>query len=230
MKKFVKSHLDRFFASFARKQDLSDLYLQLAAWPSIKDIIGPRVMLGPLRGWALSPDVLLIVLQDVSMREGARVVEFGAGESTLAIAAALRAGGAGRLTTIEHDEVFAEGVRKKLRRNGLLDFVDMRTVPLRDYEARFGLPAFKSYDLESQDFAFDVALVDGPIVSRFGAATRAIPLLWCLDRLRRESAIYLDDAARPEEQAVTHALRQLRPDIDVEMIATEKGLVRMGLH
>ena len=47
------------------------------------------ILLGPLRGWAISPDAIVHVLADLEPRENPTVVEFGSGESTIILASAL---------------------------------------------------------------------------------------------------------------------------------------------
>jgi len=229
MKKYLKSWRERLIGPLATKADLDNLYLQLSSLMEIRNIIGPGVPLGPLRGWALSPDALLMILRDIMTRKVPRVLEFGSGESTIAIAASLRAVGSGTLTSIEHDADFAAAVGRRLNDLKLADHVDQRVVPLSSYESRFGLPAFKSYDLTRQTGDFDIALVDGPITPRFGAATRAVPLEWCLTRLSAQNAIYLDDAARWQERSVVDGLAGSFPAVEINFIATEKGLYRLAM-
>lgn len=227
MKKYLKSWYDRLVAPLATKADIDNLYVQLSCLLEVREIVGRSTPLGPLRGWAMSPDALLIVLRDLIARSDPRVLEFGSGESTVAIAGALKALGSGSLTSIEHDENFSAHLGKRLQLAGLTDRVDLRVVPLASYESRFGLPAFKSYDLSGQACEFDVALVDGPITPYFGAGTRSVPLEWSLARLNAGGAIYLDDAGRREEQAVVDALRASCTTANFELIATEKGFYRM---
>ena len=124
-----------------------------------------------------------MILRDIVERRAPLVLEFGSGKSTIAIAAALQSTG-GSVVTIEHDRVFAEGVAKRLERHGLLERAEIRIVPLREYGQRHGLPRFQSYDLGGQEIDFDVAVIDGPIIT-FGAATRAVPLEWCVARTQR---------------------------------------------
>ncbi|MFW6028601.1 MAG: hypothetical protein ACOC9Q_03670, partial [bacterium] len=103
MKALIKHYLDRYFGRFATKADIDNLYRQLDSLLEIRDVIGPGLPVGPLRGWALSPDALALILREVISRDEANVVEFGAGGSTIAIAAALKAAGTGSLISIEHD-------------------------------------------------------------------------------------------------------------------------------
>ena len=228
MKTYIKASLDRYFSKFATKSDLDNLYLQLSSFLEVREIVGPRLPLGPLRGWALSPDALIIVLQDILMRPDARVVEFGAGESTIAIAATMRNMGSGSLVSIEQDRTFATRVTERLRQCGLLDRVDMRVVPLRKYDSCMGFSNVLSYNLRDLAFDFDIALVDGPSTDKCGVFTRAVPLNWCLEQLSEHSVIYLDDAARPGEIAIIDAIKKIRPNLGSEWLETEKGLCRLN--
>ncbi len=229
MRKLLKYWHDGLLGRLATKADIDNLYTQLSCLLEIREIIGRSTPLGPLRGWALSPDALLIVLRDVMARSSPRILEFGSGESTVAIAAALKMQGSGSLVTVEHDATFLASLRQRLQRLDLAQRVELHTVPIAAYEPRFGLPAFKSYDLTELTTDFDIALVDGPITHQMGAGARSVALEWCLARLKSRSAIYLDDAARLEESAIVDALRAAWPKVSFESVPSEKGLCWMGL-
>ncbi|MEJ0067167.1 MAG: hypothetical protein WDM85_18620 [Caulobacteraceae bacterium] len=74
---------------------------------------------------------------------------------------------------------------------------------------------------------FDVALIDGPITASFGAATRSVPLDWCVARIAPDGAVYLDDADRVEERMVVDGSRAAWPGMEVDRLHAEKGLVRL---
>lgn len=217
--------MGRYFRNFARRSDIENLYTQLSAMLEIRRMLGPDIPL-TLRGWAISPDALLIVLNEIVGRTPARVLEFGAGESTLAIAGLLKVAGGGLLTTIEHDECYVSDVSRRIERAGVREQVRILHVPTRDYESRFGLPKFSSYDLGGLDVAFDVALVDGPPAA-FGEAGRSVPLDWCIRRLEGERVVYLDDALRGGESRIVEALRAAWPNVNMRTLATEKGLLEV---
>jgi precorrin-6B methylase 2 len=226
VKKYFLSLLDR-LNSLARKSDVDNVYTQIAALLEIRDFVGPGVPLGPFRGWAMSPDSLLFILRDVLARKAARVVEFGTGESTIAIAAALKAAGAGSLTAIEHNPRFAEYVFARIEKCTLEQYADIRVVPIRKYDLRPSFLEFSSYDLADFEVDFDVAVVDGPIVGEFGSATRIVPIEWALKRLRGEGAVYLDDASREDELHIIQTSIVGRSGLDVTTLETEKGLLRL---
>ena len=229
MKTYLRSKLDSYFSSFARKADIDNLYLQLAAFTEIKDIVGPRVPVGPLRGWAIFPDALIVVLRDLSSLKAPKVIEFGSGESTIAIAATLKSFGRGSLLTIEHDGSFANKILERLNQYGLADCVELRLIPMRDYESFMGLSKFASYDLSGVETEFDVALVDGPIVGQFGGGTRAVPVNWCVERLAKGRVAYLDDAFRSTEKQVIAAIKKANPTLIAELLGTEKGLCKFTM-
>ncbi len=222
-------YFDRRFEPLARKSDLDNIYAQFASLLNIRDIIGPDVVaLGPLRGWAISPDSLEIILRDLHPRNAPKVLEFGAGESTIAISAMLKRMGCGSLITVEHDVYFAEKIIGRIKKTDLQMYSTIQIVPMRKYGTRLGLPEFTSYDLSDVDVDFDLALIDGPIMHQFGAATRSVPLDWCVNRLRNDCVIYLHDAARSEEASIVKGSKNKWLNVDLEMIGTEKGLLRLG--
>lgn len=139
--------------------------------------------------------------------------------------------GEGKLITIEHDLGYLKLVDSDLFTHDLKSFVDLRHLPVVSFSAAPPFAACHSYDLCRLDAQFDVALVDGPITERFGAATRLAPLEWCVSRLNPGASVYLDDAERAEERQVVAALRTRHPEIEVEFLDAEKGLVRIkGAH
>ena len=227
MRRFIKSQLNRYFGQFAKRSDLDNLYNQLSSLLEVKEIAGSGVRLGPFRGWAISPDALVEVLRDVTSRRTPRVLEFGAGEFTIAIAASLRNMGGGFLVTVEHDAEFGKKISERLSLSGLDRYVSLRIAKIRDYESRFGLPPFRSYDLDILDTDYDVAVVDGPITHLFGMATRIVPLEWCAVRIKDTGVIYLDDAARLEERAVVEVVCRSVPGLKAQILPAEKGLVRI---
>jgi predicted O-methyltransferase YrrM len=237
LKAYIRSKLDAYFDvyfntrsnSFARKTDIESIYFQLAAFMEIREVVGPQVPVRPFGGSAIYPDALLVILQDIFSRKAPKVVEFGAGESTVAIAATLKRSGQGCLLTFEHDPAFARRLSERLERLGLSDWVNLRVLPMREYKSFAEFPTFASYDLCGVDESFDVAVVDGPIVYQFGDGTRIVPVSWCVDRLQEGRVVYLDDAHRSAEKTVIAAIKKSRPDVAVELSDTQEGLCKFTL-
>src|SRR5450631_1633404 len=70
-------------------------------------------------GWAASTDLLGEIVRAVATHRPRLIVELGSGISTLVIAAALRANGAGRLISIDADEAYAATTRQQLQQHAL---------------------------------------------------------------------------------------------------------------
>lgn len=178
-------------------------------------------MLPPTRGWAASPDFLLIVTEYILQHKPARIVELGSGVSTLVIAKALEKVGSGTLTSIDHDEVFQNITKERLKRLGLE--AEHIFAPLTQGEA-----ANRWYDLPALDGPIDLLIIDGPPEAISpqvrGHASRLFP------SLNEGATIILDDADRPGERQVVARWLQDWPELQYTPIYTEKGtaLLRKG--
>jgi predicted O-methyltransferase YrrM len=224
---YLRGQLDRYLGQFAHRSDIDNLRRQIACLVELQAAILAPIPYGKLGGWAISADALAVVVRDIRARQAPRVVEFGSGVSTIAIAALLRTMGEGTLITIEHNMNYLKSVESNLATSGLKDYVELHHLPIVDFPAAPPMTACRSYDLRQLDVRFDVALIDGPITSEFGAATRMAPLAWCIDRLCFGASIYLDDADRAQERLVVATLRAIHPDVQTERLEAEKGLVRL---
>ena len=220
---------ERFLMGIAREDQVRELhdrlYDQVASMMQIQSAISGGPVLKPMRQWALSPDAMALILADLQERTRPHIVEFGCGQSTIVFASWVQRHG-GRITTYEHDAVYADAVRKQLDACALSPHVDLRVVPLVDYVPMDGLPGSKSYALPPDRDGIDVALIDGPPYWA-GEAGRYHPLKWATDRLNAGGAAYLDDAARAPEQRIVAAMRNSVAGVDASELRAEKGLVRL---
>lgn len=216
----------RLFAGLARKRDLDRLYDQVAGLFQVQAAIEGRPILRRMRGWAISPDAMSWLLNDLQHRSNPAVVEFGCGQSTVIIASMLKLRTGGKLLSVEHDHEYARGIQQQLELLNLMDFVEFVFCPLVDIPTIDGGTPVKSYDLrELKTNTIDLALVDGPPVA-CGDTTRHVPLKWALDHLSHGGSAFLDDADRPGEQKLVDALRREFPGFQFEELDTEKGLVK----
>jgi predicted O-methyltransferase YrrM len=220
---------ERFLQGVAREEHVNrlydNLYDQIAGMMQIQSAMAGGVVLKPLRRWALSPDAMAVILADLQERTAPHIVEFGCGQSTVVFASWVKHRG-GRITSYEHDPVYAEVIRKQLEACGVAGHVDLRIVPLVDQPPVESLPPSKSYQLPEDRDGIDVALIDGPPYWA-GEAGRYYPLKWSTDRLNPGGAAYLDDAARGPEQRLVSALKVALPSVTTAELQAEKGLVRV---
>lgn len=218
---FKKLH-NRCFRGFARQGDIDRLYDQLAGLLQIQNAMEGAPMLKPMRGWAISPDALAWVLTAVQEKEAPTMIEFGSGQSTVALAAALKHRG-GHLISVEHDPEYLSVIERQVSSCGLNEFVKFVEAPL--------IPCadgFTSYDVSKIPATLiDVALIDGPPIKLGGPDTRLIPLRWAAKHLEAGGVAFLDDSNRSGEQTCIERLGSEFPSMVVVQRKTEKGLVQL---
>jgi predicted O-methyltransferase YrrM len=226
MKNVLKKLRQLMFYGLARKEDLENLYDQIAGLQQIQNAMVGRPILRRLRGWAISPDAMALVLADLQEYDAPTVIEFGSGQSTIILASALKHRG-GCLISVEHDADYSAVIQKQLDACGLGGVVVahyMPLVPVIDPQEK----GARSYDLQTlPSRKIDIALIDGPPGIICGAETRLVPLRWCVRNLAPKGSIFLDDSNRPSEQQCLSVLKRDFPDILVTQLGAEKGLTQI---
>lgn len=207
-------------------------YAQVESLSWLQRRLTIKGQLPPLRGWAASPDVLLLLHTHIGTSRPQVIVEFGSGASTLVIADALRQNGTGRLISVEHSHYYASQVQKMLQGEDLEEYVDLRVGDLENWDSEH----FNSGDaekpprwypaslLEGVD-AVDLVWVDGPpgatcAFSRYPA----LPAL--ADQLSADAEVWMDDTIRDEETKICDKWAK-DYGFEVEYYALEKGLGRL---
>lgn len=207
----------------ARKEDLDRLYDQLAGLDQIHSAMTGGAILKPLRGWALSPDAMALILADLQELDHPVVIEFGSGQSTLILAAALRHQN-GRLVSVEHDPEYAAAIMRQIAVCGLSENVQFVDAPIITSNEPM---AIHSYDLRRvPEIEINLAIVDGPPYT-YGKLTRLAPLRWATTHLKSGGVIFLDDSNREAEQACLKLLKSEYPDLTVKPHRAEKGLAEL---
>jgi predicted O-methyltransferase YrrM len=177
----------------------------------------------------VSPDFLLHVLRHIQERAPSRIVECGAGSSTIVMAQALRAlGGDGHIYSIEDHEPSIAMVREQLRRHDLERFATLVSAPLmqKRYDG-FDAP-IAWYDLPAGAVpdGIDLLLVDGPLGfkwkdARYPAGPELLP------KLSRSAHVFVDDADRQDERSMVERWRKLYPSLDARSLRAEKGCIEL---
>ena len=86
------------------------------------------------RGWAASPDLLMVLVDLVMTERPSLVLECGSGTSTLWLALAMRRFGIdGRIIALDHDPVFGGKTRDLLARHDVREFAEVRDAPLESF-------------------------------------------------------------------------------------------------
>lgn len=179
--------------------------------------------LPPTRGWAASPDFLLHIARHARSAKPEHMVECSSGISTIVLARAAQLNGTGHVYSLEHDPVYAQKTRDELSRQGLQDHATVLDAPLEKHGIEgveyvwyriAGLPLPAS---------IDCLVIDGPPASvQKEVRYPAIPLLSGL--LKPSARIFLDDAGRPDEQAIVKAWGDKFGWTNTPFVQAEKGI------
>ena len=205
------------------RRDARTLYEQIEAMIQLRDVVTVTGPTPRLRGWAASPDILKLLVDDVVMRRPTTIVECGSGASTVWLAMAVRTLGLpARVVALEHDVKFAAATRRWLEVCGVADIAEVRDAPLEPV----ALDEFEGswYSQDAIVDLHDVGLlfIDGPPADT-GESARypALPLFH--SRLAADAAVVLDDLIRAEERSITDRWAEAFPDLGLERVAVEKG-------
>src|SRR3990170_4022847 len=77
-------------ANDVHRREMRTLYAQVEAMLQLRDVVNVTGPTPPLRGWAASPDVLKLLVDEVVERRPTTIVECGSGASTVWLAMAIR--------------------------------------------------------------------------------------------------------------------------------------------
>ncbi|MFC6151187.1 MULTISPECIES: class I SAM-dependent methyltransferase [Mumia] len=173
-------------------------------------------------GWAASPDLVEVVVDELLSRRPSLIVECGSGVSTLWFGLAIRHFGLDcKVVALEHHEGFGEQTRAVLARHGLGDVAEVRDAPLTEvdvagYRGRW-------YDPAALETLSDVGLllVDGPpAATGVHARFPAVPMM--RDRFADRVSVVLDDMIRNDEQEVARMWEELLPGFSREDLRLQK--------
>jgi predicted O-methyltransferase YrrM len=209
------------------KSSCDNAITQIEALLALQSELRLAHALPPTRGWAASPDFLRNLMQHALRNRPAVTVECSSGSSTVVLARCAQLAGQGHVYSLEQDPVFAAKTRELLQDNGLADWATVIDAPLQALQ----LPGWQGNWYASQhlpeDLAIDLLVIDGP--PWFVHEDPRYPALPVLDgRVRKGGVLFLDDAARPEEQrAIKRWLAELPHWKEIQVPRCEKGCVAL---
>lgn len=220
----VAFSLELYLRVFVLNQGLVQEFRQVQALTVLVQTLKPVRPLPPLRGWAVTPDLGLMLVSAVFEENPLTIVECGSGSSTLLMAYVLRELGAGHIFSLEHDVPSKERTEAMLRRHGVDDRVTVLHAPLCEHSLNG--EKFQWYDTSSLPSfeAIDLVFVDGPpSFRRDFARYPALPTFW--PKLRSGGLVFLDDSARPGERRVVERWKAEFPAATYRVEDTQKGTV-----
>jgi predicted O-methyltransferase YrrM len=210
-------------ASGASRAAQRDDVAQLEALIQVLRLADVREALPRTRGFPVSPDALLVLVDLVREHRPSLYLDLGSGTSTVVAASAARAAGLDmRVVAIDHDPHWAEESRRLVARHGLSSTVEVRLAPLKPVD---GDPERRWYDPTALEdlTGIDLCFVDGPPgATNPEARMPAVDLV--APRLSERAVVVLDDTNRDDERVVAERWAA-RPEVtSARWPQAEKGL------
>lgn len=205
------------------QKDLENNQRKIQAYLSLYSQIDFNGSLPYMTGWAATPELALLVHEEIKKNQPKQVLELGSGISTIVASYSLQQNGEGSIMSLDHDEAYASKTRADLKKHCTENFADVRYAPLESYELNGS--SWDWYNLDSQPIPnqIDLLLVDGPPVKTNAQARYpALPLL--ADKLSDKAVVIIHDANRHSEQKILDKWKSQFPEFSIERHRTEKGI------
>lgn len=204
------------------KNEIRQTFRQLEALQNLSTVLPAGDVLPATRGWAASPDLLVVLVDLVITERPSLVVECGSGASTLWLALAMRRFGIdGQIIALDHDPVFGGKTRDLLTRHDLRDLAEVRNAPLESVSLDGQTYSWYARRAWQDLTGIDLLFVDGPpVTTAHQARYPALPLL--SGSLSPVTTAVLDDLVVPDMQEVLRRWLDAYPDFGSEILPLEK--------
>jgi predicted O-methyltransferase YrrM len=204
------------------KKEIKQTFRQLEALQNLRAVLPANDVLPATRGWAASPDLLMVLVDLVITERPSLVVECGSGASTLWLALAMRRFEIdGRIIALDHDPVFGGKTRDFLARHDLRDLAEVRDAPLESFSLDGETYSWYARRAWEDLMGIDLLFVDGPpATTGHQARYPALPLL--SGSLSPVATAVLDDLIVPDMQKVLRLWLDAYPDFGSEILPLEK--------
>jgi predicted O-methyltransferase YrrM len=204
------------------RTEMKQTFRQLEALQNLSALLPASEVLPATRGWAASPDLLLVLVDLVITGRPSRVVECGSGASTLWLALAMRKFKIdGRIIALDHDPVFGGKTRDLLARHDVRDLAEVRDAPLESFSLDGDTYSWYARRAWDDLTGIDLLFVDGPpATTGHQARYPALPLL--SGSLSPAATAVLDDLVVPDMQKVLQLWLDAYPEFSSEILPLEK--------
>jgi predicted O-methyltransferase YrrM len=175
-------------------------------------------------GWALTADAAALLAREVALLRPKVVVELGSGVSTVLLGRLFKQWGEGKVYSLDHDAAWAERTRQHLRASHIEQHAEVLDAPLA--RQRFGDRDYLWYSVPEavRSLSIDLLIVDGPPAALEPNGMPRYPALPAfLAQLSPQAVVYVDDARRPQEQAMVERWLAEYPGFERAMYDTVPG-------
>ncbi len=171
--------------------------------------------------WSAAPDFLLLISDYCLKKKPQIIVECSSGSSSLVLAQCCKLNACGHVYSLENGEEFVAKTKQHLIAFLLSEYCDVIHAPLQ--LAQLKKDDYQWYALDRfPEIKIDLLVIDGP--PGFLQKHSRYPALPLLNKsLSENCTIFLDDAARDDEQELVERWLDEYPDFQAEYIENERG-------
>ena len=171
--------------------------------------------------WSAAPDFLELISDYCLQQKPRIIVECSSGTSSLVLSQCCNLNQRGRVYSLENGEEYAVKTAQQLADFSLVEYCDVIHAPLQ--ETPVADETFQWYALDGlPEIKVDLLVIDGPPgFLQKHSRYPALPMLAA--RLAEYCTVFLDDAARDDEQALVQRWLSDYPGFQAEYIDNERG-------
>ena len=190
-------------------------------YQNLEKSLGFEKKLPVTKDWSAAPDFLKLISDFCLENKPGIIVECSSGTSSLVLSRCCQLNQHGHVYSLENGEEFVTKSKQQVNDFLLSDYSDVIYAPLRD--VKLNGEAFQWYDPgELPKVKIDLLVIDGPPgFLQKHSRYPALPLLY--DLLAKHCVIFLDDAAREDEQELVSRWLKAYPEFRSEYIENERG-------
>ncbi|MBT3025742.1 MAG: class I SAM-dependent methyltransferase [Candidatus Thiodiazotropha sp. (ex Ctena orbiculata)] len=171
--------------------------------------------------WSAGADFMRIIVDACLQNRPKQIMECSSGLTTLMLARCCQINGVGHVISLEDGLQYADNTRGYIDRYGLGGYASVIHAPLQDTVVDGTNYKWYSTD-DIPEAGIDMLVIDGP--SGFIQKNSRYPALPLFHpRLSEHCVIYLDDAAREDEQAIVTLWQARYPELKHDFRVTARG-------
>ena len=188
---------------------------------SLEKMLGFEKALPVTQYWSAAPDFLKSISDYCLENKPQVIVECSSGASSLVLSQCCKLNKIGHVYSLENGEEFVSQTSQQLDDFLLSDYCDVIYAQLQDVQ--LDSVNFQWYALNNlPDIEIDMLVIDGPPgFLQKHSRYPALPMLH--ERLAERCAVFLDDAARDDEQELVRRWLKTYSEFQAEYIENERG-------
>ena len=193
----------------------------MLSYQSLEKKLGLHKALPVTEHWSAAPGFLKTISDYCLDKKPQVIVECSSGSSSLVLSQCCKLNRAGHVYSLENGEEFVTQTSQQLDDFFLSEYCDVIYAQLQNIQ--LNNEDFQWYALMNlPDIKIDMLVIDGPPgFLQKHSRYPALPMLH--ERLAKHCAVFLDDAARDDEQELVKRWSKENPDFQLEYIENERG-------